>query len=101
MKEAELLQHVLSLAGKYGVLAYHCYDSRVTSEPGFPDVVLSGLSRTIFCELKVDDTSKGYLKPEQREYRDRLEAGDEEWYLWRPRHLISGEIEETIRSLNE
>jgi len=101
MREADLLQHVLSIAAKHDVLAFHCYDSRQTSAPGFPDLVLSSHTRTIFVELKIDDTSQGYLKPEQREWRDRLTNGSEEWYLWRPRHLQSGEIEETIRSLNE
>ena len=101
MSEKELQNEVIRLAEKHGVLCFHVPDSRTSYGAGFTDLVLSGTSRTIFAELKVDDTSKGYLKPEQRQWRDYLVAGGEGYYLWRPRHLISGEIEETIRSLND
>lgn len=101
MTEKELQWHVLNLADKYKVLAFHCPDSRGSYGTGFPDCVLSGKARTIFAELKADDTSKAYLKPAQKMWRERLEAGSEEYYLWRPRHLVSGEIEEIIRSLND
>jgi hypothetical protein len=101
MKESELLSQVLYLAWKYDVLAYHCYDSRVVTEAGFPTTyVLSSRTRTIFVELKIDDKSKGYLKPEQREYRDRLQAAGMEWYLWRPEQLEDGTIEQMIERLN-
>ena len=101
MRESDLLHEVLRLADIYDVLAFHVTDSRYAYGKGYPDLTLSGTARTIFAELKIDDTSKGYLKPEQREWRQRLEDGGEEYYLWRPRHLQDGTIEEVVRSLND
>lgn len=100
MKESELLQHVLSIAEKHNVLAFHCFDSRQTAGAGFPDIVLSSPIHTLFAELKVDDPSKGYLKPEQRLWKASLQSSGENWVLWRPRHLLDGTIEEKIRSMS-
>lgn len=99
MNEATLLERVLELAGVYGVLAFHAFDSRKTTGSGFPDIVLSSPTATIFAELKIDDTAKGYLKPQQKEWRDNLVSSGEQWVLWRPRHLEDGTIENTIRSM--
>ncbi len=101
MSEKELQDEVVRLAEKHDVLCFHVPDSRISYGAGFTDLVLSGTARTIFAELKVDDTARGYLKPAQRQWRDRLIASGEDYYLWRPRHLISGEIEETIMNLND
>ena len=99
MTEAALLNLVLSLAEKYDVLAFHAYDSRKTYGPGFPDIVLSSPYSTLFAELKIDDTAKGYLKPEQRQWRDNLISSGEQWVLWRPRNYFDGTIELTIKEL--
>jgi hypothetical protein len=101
MSEKELQWEVVRLAGKHDVLCFHVPDSRMSFGSGFVDSVLSGTKKTIFCELKVDDTSKGYLKPNQREWKERLQSSGQEYYLWRPRHLLSGEIESIIRGLND
>lgn len=101
MNERTLQWHVTMLADKHGVLCFHVPDSRLTYGAGFPDVVLSGTKKTVFAELKVDNPTKGYLKPNQRQWRERLEHGGEEYYLWRPRHLLSGEIEAVIGRLNQ
>lgn len=101
MNEATLLHLVLDMAAANDILAFHVTDSRYSYGKGYPDLTLSGTARTIFAELKVDDTSKGYLKPEQKDWRDNLISSGMEWYLWRPRHYHNGEIAEIIRSLND
>jgi hypothetical protein len=37
--------------------------------------------RILFVELK---TLGGRLEPEQKVWRDRIQAAHGEWYLWRP-----------------
>lgn len=49
---------------------------------GFVDLVLAlEDDRVIFAELKRQD---GYLKPEQKMWRDLLISAGQEWYLWKP-----------------
>ncbi len=45
---------------------------------GFPDVVACGRGRVVFLELK---SGKGRLSPEQRLWRDELQAAGADWLL--------------------
>ena len=68
---------------------YHTFNSR-KSEPGFPDEVIVLPRRLIVAELK---SERGRVTPDQRRWLDAFGSlcfG--EVYLWRPRHLLSGEI---------
>ena len=60
---------------------------------GFPDLVLVR-DRVIFVELKRES---GKPTRDQRVWMEKLEAAGAEVYLWKPSHLRSGEIEETLR----
>lgn len=74
---------VLQIAHLHGWFSYHPYDSR-RSNPGFPDLTLVRDTRLVFAELK---TQKGRIRPEQRDWHDRLARTGVETYLWRPSDL--------------
>ena len=80
MREADLQQAIIDLAGMLGWLVYHTHDSRRSRE-GFPDLVLVR-ERVIWAELK---SVTGVVSAAQKEWIDRLGGLDEEVYVWRPR----------------
>ena len=77
------------------VLFYHTHNSK-RSDPGFPDCVI-GVTwwakapepRMIAAELK---TEKGKLTAAQIEWLTFFYHADVETYVWRPSHLLDGEI---------
>lgn len=78
--EAQFQLAVLNVAGFYHWRPYHTHDSR-RSHKGFPDLVLVRDERLVFAELK---STKGRLRPEQREWLDALSiVAGVEVYLWR------------------
>ena len=96
MTEKQLQEAVIACAKLLGWRVYHTWDSR-RSAPGFPDLVLvlPG-SRLIFAELK---TETGKVSDAQNQWLDDLGSvtWDTEEYIWRPRHWLSGEIENILR----
>lgn len=64
-----------------GFLAHHSWDSRKSSGPGFPDIVMvHPVAGVIFLELKSGTTSK--LDKNQRQWRDELRnAGARHWTI--------------------
>jgi hypothetical protein len=96
MTESELQDKVLDLCRERGLLAFHAFDSRKTAGKGFPDLVISGLKRTVFAELKTD---YGKLDHVQVMWKYALIASGQSWYLWRPRDLYSLTIESTLNTL--
>src|SRR3990167_6711966 len=97
--ETPFLRRVIEYARLKGWLVRHCrsvwtrsgYKTPLKGDPGFPDLVLTRLSRVIFAELK--DT---YARPDpnQRLWLAVLQVtGKVEVFLWRPQD------EETIWSL--
>ena len=74
---------------------YHTGDSR-KSEPGFPDelILLPDAGRRIAAELKTEGAKPALA---QARWLDAFAACGFEVYLWRPRHLLSGEIERILR----
>ncbi len=75
---------------------YHTYDSR-KSKPGFPDelILLPRSGRRIAVELK-NETAKPTR--DQIHWLNAFSACGFEVYLWRPRHLLSGEISRILMS---
>lgn len=88
MTEQELQDLVIMACRRMGLLYYHTHDSR-RSEPGFPDLVIVGLSGILFRELK---SRQGQLTPEQRRWGSRITAGRGNWAVWRPVDWQSGVI---------
>lgn len=95
MTEEQLLGLVTELAAWLGILAYHTRDSR-RSAPGFPDLVLAGMSGCLFAELK---SAYGRLSPDQVSWKYRLLTSGQTWYLWRPSDWEDKTIERALRSI--
>jgi hypothetical protein len=102
MTETELLTAVTSgtkkqpgLCKLLGVRYYHPYNSQ-RCVPGFPDLFLVGTAGFAFRELKSDT---GTMRPEQREWRDDLQAVGIDFGIWRPRDLASGRIRAELAAL--
>lgn len=75
-------RQLVTFAGLCGYLVYHCYDSRKSSGPGFPDLVLVKPPRVIFVELK---TMTGRFRPLQVTWLAALSrCPGVESYCWRP-----------------
>lgn len=81
--EKDWQRTVVEAARLYGWRAFHSYDSRKSTGPGFPDLVLvqRARKRIIYVELK---TEQGRLTEHQKEWRDDLRAAGQQWFLWRP-----------------
>ena len=90
MSERQLMSHVLAMARALGWLAYHPHSS-LRSEEGYPDVTLCRNGVTRFWELK---SETGRLTPAQARWGEALGAS---WACYRPRDLLSGEIEKALR----
>jgi hypothetical protein len=93
MTERELQAEVVRLVEAGGGLWYHAESPR-KDPPGFPDltIVMPG-DEAIFAELKSDT---GRLRPEQVAWQRALTASRSRYYIWRPEHLESGEIERQL-----
>lgn len=79
--EKQFQSQVVRLAKLLAWRTYHTYDSR-KSDKGFPDLVLTDGTRTLFVELKSDT---GRVTKEQQDWLDLLRQSGQEVYLWRPR----------------
>ena len=79
MTEAELLEQVHSAARFLGVLIYHTRDSR-RSDPGFPDLVMTGPGGIAFRELK---TETGRITSRQAEWLQQLRKAGGDAKVWR------------------
>lgn len=86
VREDDLLNSVRKLARLTGWLMFHCYDSRKSIGPGFPDIVLVNprQRRTIYAELKRPD---GTTSPDQEIWLTALYEAGQEVALWRPADL--------------
>lgn len=83
ISEKDWQLQVLELAGLYGWMTYHTYDSR-RSNPGWPDLVLCRpqTGELIYVELKTD---RGRVSSAQKLWLEALEACGQEVHVWRPR----------------
>jgi hypothetical protein len=88
MSEAKLEEHIRELCKDLGIVRIHVYYSRGTT-PGVPDDILIGPRGILWRELK---TMKGKVSPAQQAMGEALLAAGQDWGVWRPDSLLSGEI---------
>jgi hypothetical protein len=93
LTEAQLQRTILDACRQHRLLAFHVLDSRKSVGVGFPDLCIAGPGGTIFRELK---NSNHQPTPEQMTWLGTLEEGGSDAGLWRPSHLQSGEVMETL-----
>lgn len=97
MTHAELLEQVLQLVVKLGLLAHSTPDSRhEKTNTGFPDLVIAGPKGAIFAELKSDGDE---TTADQDNWIWTLLIGGNIALVWRSDHLASGEIREQLEEL--
>lgn len=96
MSEAELMEQIRALVRDLDLLAYHARDARRSWGPGFPDLCIVGRGGVVFRECK---TEAGSLSPEQRHWGEVLTTAGARWGVWRPRHLLSGQIGRELADL--
>lgn len=83
--EGDFLATVREMAELYGWTVFHTWNSR-HSPAGEPDLrmVHPGWKRMIWAELK---TETGELTQKQVDILLILASAQQEYYLWRPRHM--------------
>jgi hypothetical protein len=89
MGEAQFMDAIRELCKLYGLLVFHCKDSRGSWGPGFPDLVIVGHGGVIFREAK---TARGTTTTNQEWWAARLIQAGADWAIWRPADLTSGRI---------
>jgi hypothetical protein len=90
MTEAELQSEIFALCKKYRLHVFHVTDARRTKgQVGYPDLTIAG-TRLIFAELKSD---YGQLSAMQQNWKYRLRAAGQAFYVWYPRDLADGTID--------
>ena len=87
--------HVRRLLRDLSLSGYHTKDSR-RSARGYPDWTIAGPGGVIWRELK---TQRGRVAPEQQAWLDILAAGGGNAGVWRPIHLLSGQIARELAAL--
>lgn len=102
MTEKELQRKIVKLARLHEWRIAHFTATRTSSgvyltpqsgDKGFPDLVLLKPPRLIFVELK---SARGWVNFEQATWLNSLEACGVEQYVWRPKDLDSGAIEDVL-----
>lgn len=94
MTESELQREIEKLCDKLGLLWWHDNYS-LRNKPGLPDLIIVGHT-VLWVELK---SNTGSMKPAQRMWRNDLNSAGQEYRLWYPRDLHSGEIAKTLEWL--
>lgn len=94
--ESALQRAVIDLAKLRGWLVFHAFDSRKSTGPGFPDLVMAHATqhRLLCIELKAET---GRLTADQHRWLLTLAAAGAEVDVWRPRHLQDGTVAATLQ----
>lgn len=89
LTEAQFMETIRELCKFYGLLVFHCADSRGSWGPGFPDLVIVGSAGVLFREVK---TQRGSTTVNQDWWAARLIEARADWAIWRPSDLASSRI---------
>ena len=98
MNEKDFQQTVTDLADSLGITWVHIPDARtVPSAKGLPDLFLIGTHHCAWRELKMPGK-----KPEGQQvaWKYRLKAAGQNYDVWYPSALDSGQVEKELQSLN-
>ena len=95
MTEDRLEEGIRALCKDLGIIRIHVYLSRGTT-PGVPDDILIGPRGILWRECK---TMRGKVTPAQQAMGEALLAAGQDWGVWRPDDLLSGEIAEQLAEL--
>jgi hypothetical protein len=87
MSEAQLQESVRQYCATLGLFHFHVLNSK-GCEPGWPDSVIIG-RRVLLRELK---SEFGRLTSDQTRVGYLLKAAGQNWKVWRPSDLLSGQI---------
>jgi len=96
MTEATLQERIRKMCSGLGLAVQHIHDSRRCWLPGWPDLVIFGDGSVLWVELKTQAAS---LTDDQRWVCEIIRSAGGRWVLWRPSHLLSGEIARTLAEL--
>lgn len=96
MSENELQDRIRSMCDSLHLAVQHIADARRCWLTGWPDLTIIG-SEIIFAELK---SQTGQPSPDQHRVRQLLERAGARWVLWRPEHLLSGEIARELTAIS-
>ena len=105
MSEKALSDHIVNLARMLGWLVHRDPTWRATgTDAGYPDLTLAKDGQVIFVELKAEG---GRMSVAQHEWARHIDGayhgsaaaypGRPWYYVWLPRHWLSGVIERVLR----
>lgn len=95
MSEQALLNSILVLCRKLGLLVYHGYDGYHVSQPGYPDLTVLG-SRLLLRELKV---GFGTLSVVQMDWQLAFKAAGADYAVWTEDDWWCGRIQRELQEL--
>jgi hypothetical protein len=87
--------HLRKLMADLGLWGFHPHTSQ-RSAKGWPDWVIIGPRKIIFRELK---SEHGTLTPEQKQVGEMLQRAGQNWRVWRPSDLLSGQIAKELTEI--
>jgi len=90
---AELQDSIVEACAELGLHVHHCAMNR--SQAGFPDLVIIG-RWVLWRELKVPPDT---VTSEQRLLGYKLQRAGEDWKVWTPAELASGEIKRELEAV--
>jgi hypothetical protein len=88
--------HVRRMFKDLGLMAYHTRTS-IGSAKGYPDWTIAGPGGQMWRELK---TQRGKVTADQQAWLDVLTAGGGDAGVWRPEHLLSGQIASELAAIS-
>ncbi len=91
---AELQNSILDICTAMALHTHHC--AMKQSQAGFPDLVIIGRRGVLWRELKVPPDTP---TTEQRLLGYRLVAAHQDYKIWTPAELDSGEIYEELEAI--
>jgi hypothetical protein len=94
MTHGEFARLVLDQAAARGLHVHCC--RMITSQRGWPDLVIVGRGGVLWRELKIPPDG---LRSAQRALGYSLTASGQDWAVWTPADLESGRVEKELETI--